>query len=118
MHPAGVVNNCGRAPEAVDHAPRSAPAGRNEGELATVSLGLTTAERSEVTPAPGRFDRGLDRAAEVLAWEASAALLILVAVGPLALVALLLWLAARLVRRRADERLLERACTQRAHEVS
>ncbi len=80
-----------------------------EGELATVSLGLTTAERSEVTPAPGRFDRGLDRAAEVLAWEASAALLILVAVGPLALVALLLWLAARIVRRRADERLLERA---------
>jgi hypothetical protein len=80
-----------------------------EGELATVSLGLTTAERSEVTPAPGRFDRGLDRAGEVLAWEAAAVLLLLVAVGPVALVALLLWLAARLVRRRADERLLERA---------
>ena len=80
-----------------------------EGELATVSLALTTAERSEVAPAPSRIDRALDRAGEVLAWEAAAVLLVLVAVGPLVVLGVVLWLAARLARRRADERLLERA---------
>jgi cytochrome c oxidase assembly factor CtaG len=45
----------------------------------------------------------------VLAWEAAAVLLVLVAVGPLAVLGVLLWLAARIVRRRSDERLLERA---------
>ena len=80
-----------------------------EGELATVSLALTTEERSEVAPTPNRFDRGLDRAGDVLAWEAAALLLLLVAVGPVAVLALLLWLGARVVRRRADDRLLERA---------
>jgi len=80
-----------------------------EGELATVSLALTTEERSEVAPTPGRIDRALDRAGEVLAWEAAAVLLVLVAVGPLVVLGVLLWLATRLVRRRSDERLLERA---------
>ena len=80
-----------------------------EGELATVSLALTTAERSEVAPAPSRIDRALDRAGEVLAWEAAAVLLVLVAAGPLVVLGILLWLAGKLVRRRADERLLERA---------
>ena len=80
-----------------------------EGELATVSLALTTEERSEVAPAPSRIDRALDRAGDVLAWEAAAVLLVLVAVGPLVVLGVLLWLAARLARRRADERLLERA---------
>jgi uncharacterized protein DUF4349 len=80
-----------------------------EGELATVSLSLTTEERSEVAPAPSRIDRALDRAGEVLAWEAAAVLLVLVAVGPLVILGVLLWLAARLARRRADDRLLERA---------
>jgi hypothetical protein len=80
-----------------------------EGGLATVSLALTTEERSEVAPAPSRIDRALDRAGEVLAWEAAAVLLVLVAVGPLAVLGVLLWLAARIVRRRSDERLLERA---------
>jgi uncharacterized membrane protein YcjF (UPF0283 family) len=68
-----------------------------------------TGERSEVAPAPSRIDRALDRAGEVLAWEAAAVLLVLVAVGPLAVLGVLLWLAARIVRRRSDERLLERA---------
>ena len=78
-----------------------------EGELATVSLSLTTEERAEATPAPGRLDRAVDRAQEVLEWEAAAVLLILVAVGPIVLVALAVWLALRFTRRRADERLLE-----------
>jgi hypothetical protein len=80
-----------------------------EGELATVSLSLTTEERAEIVPAPGRVDRALDKAGEVLAWEAAAVLLVLVAVGPVLLLAILAWLGFRLARRRADERLLERA---------
>jgi Domain of unknown function (DUF4349) len=80
-----------------------------EGELATVSLSLTTEARAEAVPAPGRIDRALDRAGEVLAWEAAAVLLVLVAVGPLLVLAILAWLGLRIARRRSDERLLERA---------
>jgi hypothetical protein len=80
-----------------------------EGELATVSLSLTTEARAEAVPAPGRIDRALDRAGEVLAWEAAAVLLVLVAVGPLLVLAILAWLVLRVARRRSDERLLERA---------
>jgi hypothetical protein len=80
-----------------------------EGQLATVSLSLTTEETSSAAPAPGRIDRALDKAAEVLAWEAAAALLFLVAVGPLLVFGVLVWLALRVAHRRADDRLLERA---------
>jgi Domain of unknown function (DUF4349) len=80
-----------------------------EGQLATVSLSLTTEETSSAAPAPGRIDRALDKAAEVLAWEAAAALLFLVAVGPLLVLGVLVWLALRVAHRRADDRLLERA---------
>jgi cell division protein FtsB len=80
-----------------------------EGELATVSLSLTTEESSAAAPADGRFDRAVDRALEVLEWEAAAVLLALVAVGPVAVLAVLIWLGLRITRRRAEERLLERA---------
>jgi len=40
-------------------------------------------------------------------WEGVAVLYALVVAGPIALVALLAWLARRLVRRREDERLLQ-----------
>jgi hypothetical protein len=80
-----------------------------EGELATVSLSLTTEESGTAAPAPGRIDRALDKAAEVLAWEAAALLLFLVAVGPFVLLGALIWLALRVAHRRADDRLLERA---------
>jgi TolA-binding protein len=80
-----------------------------EGQLATVSLSLTTEKRASAAPASSRFDRALDQAAEVLAFEASALVLLLVAVGPLVLLGLLVWLGVRVTRRRADDRLLERA---------
>jgi hypothetical protein len=80
-----------------------------EGQLATVSLALTTEKRASAAPASSRFDRALDQAAEVLAFEASALVLLLVAVGPLVLLGLLVWLGVRVTRRRADDRLLERA---------
>ena len=80
-----------------------------EGQLATVSLSLTTEEAAAATPADGRFDRAVDRALDVLEWEAAAVLLVLVAVGPLVVLGLLVWLGVRLSRRRTEERLLERA---------
>ncbi len=80
-----------------------------EAELATVSVALTTEEAAAVPPGQSRLDRALDQAAEVLAWEAAALLLLLVTVGPIVVIAVLAWLGRRVVRRRADERLLERA---------
>jgi hypothetical protein len=80
-----------------------------DAQLATVSLSLTTEEASAVPAAKSRLDRALDQAAEVLAWEAAAVVLVLVAVGPVAVLAVLAWLGLRVVRRRADDRLLERA---------
>jgi hypothetical protein len=43
----------------------------------------------------------------VLAWEAVAALYVLVVVGPFAIVGLLVWLVLRLRRRHVETRLLE-----------
>jgi hypothetical protein len=80
-----------------------------EAEMATVSLALTTEEASAAPAGKSRFDRALDQAAEVLAWEAAAVVLFLVAVGPIAVLAVLAWLGLRVARRKADDRLLERA---------
>jgi Domain of unknown function (DUF4349) len=81
-----------------------------EGQLATVTLALTTEEQAGAPPAgKSRLDRAVEQAGEVLSWEAAAVLLALVAVGPVLVLAVLAWLGLRLVRRRADERLLERA---------
>jgi hypothetical protein len=87
----------------------SRTAATREAELATVSLSLTTEEESAVPAGKSRLDRALDQAAEVLAWEAAAVVLVLVAVGPVALLAVLAWLGLRIARRRSDDRLLERA---------
>ena len=63
--------------------------------------------QSAVVPAnPSRFDRGVDRAVEILAIEAMVVLYTLVLVGPLALILLLAWLVRRGLRRRQDEQLL------------
>ena len=43
----------------------------------------------------------------MLAWEAVAALYVLVVVGPFAIVGFLVWLVLRLRRRRVETRLLE-----------
>lgn len=73
---------------------------------ATIQLELRT-EESGGTAAPGsRLDRALDRALEVLAWEAVVALAIAVAAAPLVLVGFAVWGTRKARRRREDERLL------------
>ena len=77
-----------------------------EARLATFQLELRT-EQDEGVAAPGsRLDRALDKALAVLAWEAVVVLAIAVAVAPLAIVAIAVWGARRVRRRREDDRLL------------
>ena len=77
-----------------------------EARLATFQLELRT-EQDEGVAAPGsRLDRALDKALAVLAWEAVVVLAIAVAVAPLALLAIFVWGAQRVRRRREDDRLL------------
>jgi regulator of replication initiation timing len=77
-----------------------------EARFATIQLTIQTSESSAVVPVPSRLDNAVDRAVEILAIEAMVVLYALVIVGPLALLALLLWLTQRSLRRRQDERLL------------
>jgi cell division protein FtsB len=86
-------------------ASRAATAG--EARNATIQLELRT-EEGGVTPAPGgsRLDRALDRALDVLAWEAVVGLALAVAAAPLVLVGAAVWATRRARRRRDDDRLL------------
>jgi hypothetical protein len=77
-----------------------------EARNATIQLELRTEEGSGAVVPGSRLDRALDRAIEVLAWEAVVALAIAVAAAPLALVAAAVWTTRRTRRRREDERLL------------
>lgn len=77
--------------------------------LATVSLMLTT-EQAAVPVKPqhqGPLGRAFDDAGSILAKEVSWGLYALVVLGPLAVLALLAYIAIRLSRRYADRRLLE-----------
>jgi len=76
-----------------------------EARLATIQLDLRTEERGAAVPG-SRIDRALDRALEVLAWEAVGALAVAVALAPLALVAAAVWAGRRAHRRRDESRLL------------
>ena len=79
-----------------------------EARLATIQLAIVTdPESSTVPPLPSRFDRALDEAVEILAWEATAGLYVLVLAGPFLLVALALWWGRRTLQRRETDRLLE-----------
>jgi len=79
-----------------------------EGTYAHVSLQLTTSKpAAKKVVVPGRFDRFLDRSADILGKEVIAVLYALVVAGPFLLIAALLVLAERTRRRRADHRLLE-----------
>jgi hypothetical protein len=82
-----------------------------QGRLSRIELELTTHKSSVVAPPskPGRFGQALHNAGRVLAAEAAIVLYALVVVGPLALLALAAWLAARAGRRRSAERLLARS---------
>ena len=74
-----------------------------EAKTATVYLSLTT---EEIEASVGGGSR-LDDVKDVLAWEAIAALYVLVVAGPFVLLGILVWLALRLLRRRETSRLLE-----------
>jgi Domain of unknown function (DUF4349) len=76
-----------------------------EARNATIQLELRT-EEGVGAAAPSRLDRALDRALEVLAWEAVVALAIGVAAAPLVLVGIAVWGTRKARRRREDERLL------------
>ena len=54
-----------------------------------------------------RFDRALDQAVEILAWEAAIVLFALILVGPFVLIGLAVWWGRRTLGRRTDDRLLE-----------
>ncbi len=77
-----------------------------EARNATIQLELRTKQDSSIPAAGSRLDRALDRAVDVLAWEAVALLAALVVFAPLALVAAAVWTARRARRRREEERLL------------
>ena len=76
---------------------------RAEAATSTVYVTLTT-EEIQATPVGGSR---LDDVKDVLAWEAIAALYVLVVVGPFLLLGVLVWLVLRLLRRRETARLLE-----------
>jgi hypothetical protein len=76
--------------------------------LARVALTLTTEKVAAVPHKPGRIDRALDNAGSILTREAAIALYILVVAGPLLLLAAAAVAGGRLVRRRGEQRLLER----------
>jgi hypothetical protein len=82
---------------------RQLSATRAEGELATITLSLSTEDAQAVPVGPSR----LDDVREVLEWEAIAALYVVVVLGPLVLLVTLVWLAVRWARRRETARLLE-----------
>lgn len=77
-----------------------------EARYATIQLTLQTSESAAVVPVPSRWDDALDRAGEILATEAAIVLYALVIVGPFALLAVLVWLGRRGLRRRQDAELL------------
>src|SRR5262245_42579377 len=78
-----------------------------EGTYAKVSLLLTTAKPPANQVAPGRFDRFRNTTGNILGKELIAVLYVLVLAGPFVLLGVLLVLAERTRRRRADHRLLE-----------
>ncbi len=78
---------------------------RAEARFATIQLGLTT-ERIEPAAVS---DSRLDDLKEILAWEGTALLYLLVLAGPFVLLGVLIWLALKLRRRSEEMRLLERA---------
>jgi hypothetical protein len=80
----------------------TAEAARN----ATIQLDLRTDEGSGVAVPGSRIDRALDKALAILAWEAVVVLALTVALAPVALVALAIWGAGRVRRRREEDRLL------------
>jgi hypothetical protein len=74
--------------------------------FATVEVGIVTPDSLGVVPTASRLDRSLDKAVEVLVWEAIVGLVVLLVAAPLALLVLAILLARRLYRRHEEDRLL------------
>jgi hypothetical protein len=77
-----------------------------EAANAPIRLTVVTPESGGAAVPPSRLDRTLDEALNVLVWEGVVTLALVIVAAPFVLVALAAWLAARLYRRREDERLL------------
>ena len=77
-----------------------------EAHYATIQLTLQTPQTAAVVPVPSRWDDAADRAGEILVAEATIVLYALVILGPFALLALLVWLGRRGLRKRQEAELL------------
>jgi hypothetical protein len=77
--------------------------------FATIAIDLTTHEPESPKAAPGRFDRALDDATGVLTAELAIGAYVLIVASPLLLLLIAGFFGNRAYRRRADQRLLERA---------
>jgi Domain of unknown function (DUF4349) len=80
-----------------------------QGRFAKISLGLTTQKQAAKEEAPGRIERAVDDAGSVLAKEVAFGLYAAIVALPFLLLIVLAIVGARAGRRRADQRLLERA---------
>jgi hypothetical protein len=80
-----------------------------QGRFAKVSLALTTEQAAAKEESPGRIERAVDDAGSVLAKEVAFGLYALIVASPFLLLIALAVAGARVGRRRADQRLLERA---------
>jgi hypothetical protein len=80
-----------------------------QGRFATISLALTTQKPAIKEETPGRIERAVDDAGSVLAKEVAFGLYALIVASPFLLLIALAIVGARAGRRRADQRLLERA---------
>ena len=79
---------------------------RRQASFATASLNLTTKDAVVVPIEPGRIQRALERAADVLAAETVAVVYAAVVAAPFILLGVVLAIAVRAARRRSDRRLL------------
>jgi hypothetical protein len=80
-----------------------------QGRFAKISLALTTQKPAAKEESPGRIERAVDDAGSVLAKEVAFGLYALIVASPFLLLIALAIVGARAGRRRADQRLLERA---------
>lgn len=78
-----------------------------EARMSTLQLTVVTpGALGAAAPLPGRLDRTIDEALNVLAWEGVILLGLLIVSAPLAIAAAAAWLGRRAYRRREEERLL------------
>jgi hypothetical protein len=82
---------------------------QRQGRFAKISLALTTQQAAAKDESPGRIERALDDAGSLLAKEVAYGLYALIVASPFLLLLGLAIVGARAGRRRADQRLLERA---------